>query len=95
MSRIRPTKSITYKGKKYNSATILDNEFFNREEHQILFYIIFLMAQGAYPTYLFSEVERKYGYQHDLEIESSNHNAYKSDRINHPEWWDYSMETYW
>lgn len=91
MSRIKPIKSVTFKGKKYNSATLLDKEFFNQEEHQVLFYIIFLMASGAYPTYLFSEIERKYGYQHELEIEASNHNAYKPYRINHPELWDYKV----
>jgi len=90
MSRIKPIKSVTYKGKKYTTSMIIDMGN-PPKDGALIFDIIFMVAQGAYPTYLFTEIEKRHGYQHELEIEASNHNAYKSDRINHPEWWDYKV----
>lgn len=90
--RIRPIKSIIFKGKKYTSKSLEKVDWNDLgSKDPVLFHILFSMDQGAYPTYLFSEIETMFGYPHELEIESSNHKRYQPDRKNHPEYWDYKV----
>ena len=44
-----------------------------------------LYINAAYPSYLQQEVENRYGNQ-TIKIVPSNHNKYKRDRMEHPEW---------
>ena len=82
---LRPIKKITI-----NNLDITNDDLWQRlveQNKKPEFYALTLYIDGAYPTYLINEVEKRYGKQ-NIVIVPSNHNKYKKERVQHPEWFE-------
>ena len=85
--RIKPIKKLIVNGTPINEKT--DWEKLGKAEC----YAFDLFLVSAYPTYLKTEVENRYGKQ-NFTIVPSNHKKYQKQRKENPEYFDYENYIY-
>lgn len=80
---IRPIKKLIINDIEINDDT--DLNFLHDSGKEAEFYACDLYKNNAYPNYLKTEVEKRYGEQKWFII-PSNHKKYSTERKEHPEW---------